>query len=205
MSHTPHPTSTSRICSLPPLRYCVVRSSTLWLHHSFHRHSWWRRHIETVSALLAICVGNSTVTGGFPAQRPVTRSFDVFFDLRPNKRLSKQSRGWWFDTPSHSLWPHSNANPMLSDLVYFEWWHVINESMFKTINIKRILHNLFNFVISVVHADGLEHTGWEVGLTNSCTDSSGVIFVIVGTYSTGVIFVIVWTDTPGSDICYCVN
>ena len=37
------------------------------------------------------CAGNSPVTGGFPSQRPVTRSFDVFFDLRLNKRLSKQS------------------------------------------------------------------------------------------------------------------
>ena len=40
--------------------------------------------------------GNSPV----PAQRPATQSFDVFFDLRPNKRLSKQSRCWWFDMPS---------------------------------------------------------------------------------------------------------
>ena len=47
--------------------------------------------------------GNSPVTGEFPAQRPVTQSFDVFFDLRLNKRLSKQSRGWWFETPSHPL------------------------------------------------------------------------------------------------------
>ena len=39
--------------------------------------------------LLAICVGNSPVIGEFPAQRPVTRSFGVFFDLRPNQRLSK--------------------------------------------------------------------------------------------------------------------
>ena len=44
----------------------------------------------------------------FPAQRPVTWSFDVFFDLRLNKRLSKQSRRWWFETPSHPLWRHSN-------------------------------------------------------------------------------------------------
>ena len=43
-----------------------------------------------ISALLAICAGNSPVTGEFPAQRPVTRSFDIFFDLRLNKRLSKQ-------------------------------------------------------------------------------------------------------------------
>ena len=41
--------------------------------------------METFSALLAICVGNSPVPGEFPAQRPVTRSFDVFFDLRLNK------------------------------------------------------------------------------------------------------------------------
>ena len=39
--------------------------------------------------LLASCAGNSPITGEFPAQRPVTRSFDVFFDLRPNKRFSK--------------------------------------------------------------------------------------------------------------------
>ena len=50
--------------------------------------------METFSALLALCVGNSSVTDEFPAQRPVTQSFDVFFDLRLNKRLSKQSWGW---------------------------------------------------------------------------------------------------------------
>ena len=44
--------------------------------------------------------GNSPVTGEFPSQRPVTRSFDVFFDLTLNKQLSKQSWGWWFETPS---------------------------------------------------------------------------------------------------------
>ena len=44
--------------------------------------------METFSALLAICAGNSPVPGEFPTQRPVTRSFDVSFDLRLNKRLS---------------------------------------------------------------------------------------------------------------------
>ena len=47
--------------------------------------------METFSVLLALCVGNSPVSGEFPAQRPVTRSFDVFFDLRLIKRLSKQT------------------------------------------------------------------------------------------------------------------
>ena len=48
--------------------------------------------METFSALLALCVGNSPVTGEFPIQRPVTRSFDVFFDLHLIKQLSKQSQ-----------------------------------------------------------------------------------------------------------------
>ena len=59
--------------------------------------------METFSALLASCVGNSLVTSEFPAQRPVTQSFDVLFDLRLNIWLSKQSLGWWFEMP---LWHH---------------------------------------------------------------------------------------------------
>ena len=70
----------------------------------------WRRHqMETFSTLLAICVGNSPVTGEFPAQKPVTRSFDVFFDLCLNKRLSKQLWCWWFETPSRPIWHHAYA------------------------------------------------------------------------------------------------
>ena len=71
--------------------------------------SWWRHQVETFSALLALCAGNSPVPDEFPAQRPVKRSFDVFFDLRPNKRLSKQSWGWWFEKLSHPLWRHCNV------------------------------------------------------------------------------------------------
>ena len=43
--------------------------------------TWWRHQMQIFSALLAICAGNSPVTGEFHAQRPVTQSFDVFFDL----------------------------------------------------------------------------------------------------------------------------
>ena len=76
------------------------------------RTAWWRHRMETFSALLAMCAGNSPVTGEFPAQRPVTRSFDVFFDLRPNERLSQHSWGWWLETPSSPLWRHSNGIPV---------------------------------------------------------------------------------------------
>ena len=70
--------------------------------------TWWRHQMKTFSALLAIWAGNSPVPGEFPAQRPATRRFNVFFDLRLNKRLSKQSWGWWFETLSRPLWRHSN-------------------------------------------------------------------------------------------------
>ena len=63
--------------------------------------------METFPALLAICAGNSPVTGEFP-ERPLTRSFHGFFDLRLNQRLSKHSWGWWFEKPSRPLWRHSN-------------------------------------------------------------------------------------------------
>ena len=76
--------------------------------------AWWRHQMETFSALLVICAGNSPVPGEFPAQRPVTRSFDVFFDLHLNIRLSKQSWGWWFETPSSSLWLLSSHHSILT-------------------------------------------------------------------------------------------
>ena len=85
-------------CSLHP---------TLCMYHSGC--SWWRHQMETFFTSLAICAGNSPVPGEFPAQRPVTWSFDVFFDLRLNKRLSKQSWGWWFETLSRPLWRHCNV------------------------------------------------------------------------------------------------
>ena len=85
--------------------------------------SWWRHQMERVSALLAICAGNSSVTGEFPTQRPVTRNFDVFFDLHPNKRLSKQWWGWWFETQSCPLWRHSNdGSQTCLGILWWRWW-----------------------------------------------------------------------------------
>ena len=91
--------------------------------------TWWSHQMETLSALLVICAGNSQVTGEFPAQRPVTWSFDVFFDLRLNKQLIKQWRWWWFETPSRSLWRHcidhaSNCLSCRKISIYVQYYHV---------------------------------------------------------------------------------
>ena len=81
-------------CILPSILY---HFSTLRCHGVVHDDVIKREHF---SALLALCTGNSPVTGEFSSQRPVTRSIDVFFDIRLNKRLSKQSSPQWFETPS---------------------------------------------------------------------------------------------------------
>ena len=106
-----------KLCTVWPLLCLVV----VW-----HQWTWWRHQMETFSVLLALCVRNSPVTGEFPSQRPVTWSFDVFFDLCLNKRLSKPSWGWWFETPPWSLWHHCNDLPISnSSTVYLlEYVHV---------------------------------------------------------------------------------
>ena len=86
--------------------------------------SWWRHQMETFSALLVLCAGTLPASGEFISQRPVTQSFDVFFDLRLNKRLSKQSWCWWFQTPSCSLWRHCK-NPLWTSLYMLGKWEYI--------------------------------------------------------------------------------
>ena len=119
--------------------------------------SWWRHQMETLSALLAPCAGNSPVAGEFPAQRPVTRSFDVFLDLRLNKRSSKQGRGWWCETPSRPLWRHCHDTP----IVWLWSRHQFGGSMWYTYPYpSRSLHwNLviLMFIISI-SAGALCHT-----------------------------------------------
>ena len=65
--------------------------------------AWWHPQMETFSAF---CTRNSPVTGEFPSQRHMTWSFNVFCHLRLNKRLRRQSWGWWFQTQSRLLWRH---------------------------------------------------------------------------------------------------
>ena len=88
---------------------CLSTQSFFWLLHPLILKSWLRHQMEILSALLTLCAGNSPVTGVLLSQRPVTRRFDVFFDLCLNKRLSKQWWCWWFETPACSLWRHCNV------------------------------------------------------------------------------------------------
>ena len=113
--------------TLPSLLFIVSRDCCYWQYWvqvTIRFHSWWRHQMDTFSALLALCAGTSLVIGEFPSQRPVTRSFDVSFDLRLNKRLSKQSRPRWFETPWHPSWRHCNVPSSWSRCVRL-WGSVI--------------------------------------------------------------------------------
>ena len=75
-----------------------------------HVRAWWRHQMETFSTLLILCEGKPPVTGGLPSQRPVTRSFDVFFDLLIG--------------PATDLCPYG-TDPLLEPMfAYHGWCHV---------------------------------------------------------------------------------
>ena len=116
-SHVPEPHtymawSWSSLCLQMPQDLMVLSHQQPHRHHKVI-HDFFRKYINHIMMMSwngniirvtgPLC-GEFTGPGEFPAQRPVTRSFDVFFDLRLNKRLGKQPWGWWFETPSWSFW-----------------------------------------------------------------------------------------------------
>ena len=86
--------------------------------------SWWLHQMKTFSMLLALCAGNALITGEFPSQWPVTRSFDVFFDLCLNKQLSKRWICQWFEMQSCSLWHHCNRSWRMSHTQFIVYWNL---------------------------------------------------------------------------------
>ena len=110
--------------------------------------SWWCQQMEAISMLLAFCVGNSPVTGEFPAQKPVMGNFDVFFDLHLNKRLNKQSSRQWFEMPSCPLWCHCNVKQC-----HKEYWYWILQWVKETCWVQMIditCQMVWSYVIQVV-------------------------------------------------------
>ena len=101
---------------------------------------------------------NSPVTGEFPAQKPVTRRFDVFFDVRLNKRLSKQWWGCWFEMPSCPLWRHCNAE--YQKFTYFlectvtpfltQWHYIASKLTHHTVYPKKYAHSFVVLCFVVV-------------------------------------------------------
>ena len=118
-----------------------------------------------ISALLAICAGNSSVTSEFSAQRPVTRSFDIFFDLCLNKVLSKQSWVWWFESPLRPLWCHCNGLLQTTILQCHNSVHVSTVRLFVILTLP--VWNNWVVAVNVVHL-AEKNDQWNIYVTNCC-------------------------------------
>ena len=96
---------------LPGTVWNAIVSTELWCNIIALHRTMMTSSNGNIFRVTGLCAGNSAVvTGEFPSQSPTTRSFDVFSDRRLNIQLSKQSWGWWFETPSCPLWRHSNGS-----------------------------------------------------------------------------------------------
>ena len=78
------------------------------MHKNVHWFTWWCHQMETFSALLAILCEEFIGLRWIPRTKASDAELWYFFDQRLNKRLSKQSWGWWFETLSCPLWHHCN-------------------------------------------------------------------------------------------------
>ena len=97
--------------------------------------------------------------------RPMTRSFDVFFNLRMDKRLSKQSWGWWFEKPSRPLRRHSNARAMtLSCLSSF-----LVEAMYLVIHFWGNFHCYFIKLLCELASGSTTRSGCLHSAATNCT------------------------------------
>ena len=140
--------------------YCYIKTSTfiyngrMYLSKNRHYHNSnfiqyhnsnmmtsWNGNISRVTGHLC---GKFTGPGEFPAQKPVTRSFDFLFYLRLNKRLSKQSWCWWFETPSRSLCRHRN-DLVQHDNWFKQKWPIPSNGM-HILNVSFRLNMLTNFL-----------------------------------------------------------
>ena len=148
---------------------------------------WWRHQMEPFSPLLAICAGNS--------QRPVTRSFDLVFDIRLNKRLSKQSWGRWFETPSRPLWRHSNESErceldpcMLNDTISPPFVGYMRDTLqglilnfqkkcFRKFDSKEMIHLLTPTLTTYIVCPNFKHSSYFQKMFNCLLPKTHVIFV----------------------------
>ena len=96
--------------------HCNQFNCAYYFHHSSNNHDdvikW--KHFRLNGALC----GEFTSYRWNPSLRSVTWSFDVFFDLRMNKRVSIKSRRRWFETPWWSLWRHCDVCWRCAEMLY---------------------------------------------------------------------------------------
>ena len=121
----------------------------------------WKYHRSTSPVLCMMTSSNGNIfrvtghlCGEFTGHRgiPRTKASDAelwcYLDLHLNKRLSKQSWGWWFETLSRSLWRHGNGsgNGSLSQRARYEesvpmsWRHSGQQFWYRSLQLTSVSH-----------------------------------------------------------------
>ena len=90
-------------CRIFRLTLCGILQCHFWWLLLLHRDCFHAQFSMMTSSNGSIFCVTCPLCGEFPSQRPVTRSFNVFFDMCLSKRSSNQSWGWWSETPSHFI------------------------------------------------------------------------------------------------------
>ena len=128
-----------------------------------------------------------TGPGEIPTQRPLTRSFDVFFEPRLYKRWSMQPWGWWFETPSSSLWRHCNGyNWFLIDLFQLSGRHM------KLVYFMPIIRNQYHGCCKtgVVWSESITHHGINLIFLQEYSGISTRMFNIL--FVTNIIYIYIY-------------
>ena len=118
-------------------------------------YSWWGHQMETFSVLLALCAGNSLVTGEFPSQRPVTQGFDVFF-------VCVWTNGWVNNRDAGDLRRHhTHYNVIILIAMLKKCWHLQNVMVSGTHGLPSGLNHKFlellNYCSLATHAMEFDH------------------------------------------------
>ena len=110
--------------------WCIMSAFSLQTIYLYMKLFLFSRAVTLITTRRSMATGKHCDGRYFPRYCPFVRgidrspvdsphlSFDVFFDLHPNKRLSKQWWGWWFETPSFPLWRHRNGANGKNDMRY---------------------------------------------------------------------------------------
>ena len=149
ISHRPLECLSNRLCEQPSRTHESPRAESVFI------------------SLLALCVGSPPVTGGFPSQMSVTRSFGILFDLRLNKWLSKWSRCRWFETPWRPLWRHK----WITQFIYRNHELVTNVKTFAQILMIGEFCGLCQSVIEFVNWTQIINNNWNTSRVGLCKDA----------------------------------
>ena len=93
----------------PSCVYMALFEPSQILLHTQMDSPWWHHQMETFSASLVLCAGNSPVTGEFPCKGHWRGALMISLICTLNKRLIKHSWGWWFEASLCPLWRHCKA------------------------------------------------------------------------------------------------